>query len=262
MVKLEAKDKEQDGEDNGLFSVIMPAYNEYENLKTLIPATVNAIRAKKMKFEAVIINDGSKDETGKLIDEMAEKYKEVRPLHHPKNLGKTAAMQTGFKAAKGDIVVLFETDHQYCPEDIPPMVKKLREKNVDIVNGKRTGRADKPHRKLMSKVFNRIQNLLFKTSVTDNNSGLKAFKKDAALKLYTLDPKRFYGMHRVLLTLATLSGYKIAEVPVRHYPRKAGESYINPHIIVLKTLHDIIRLRIMASFLKELLPLKNGYSSK
>lgn len=258
MTNLEAenKDKALHEESLGLYSVIMPAYNEYHNLKTLIPATVNALRTKKMEFEAVVINDGSKDETGKLIDEMAEKYEEVRPLHHPKNLGKTAAMQTGFKRAKGDIVVLFETDWQYDAQDIPTMVKKLREENVDIVNGKRVGRADKPHRKLMSKVFNRIQHLLFKTGVTDNNSGLKTFKKDVALKLFTLDPTGFYGMHRVLLTLATLSGYKIIEVPVRHYPRKAGKSYINPHIIVFQTLHDIIRLRIMATFLKELLPLK------
>jgi len=256
MTKIEVEDKPLFEEESGIYSVIMPAYNEYHNLKTLIPVTVNALRAKKMKFEALIINDGSKDETRKLIDEMAEKYKEVHALHHPKNLGKTSAMQTGFKAAKGDIVVLFETDWQYDAQDIPPMVKKLREENVDIVNGKRVGRADKPHRKLMSRIFNIIQNLLFGTGVTDNNSGLKAFKKEIALRLYTLDPTGFYGMHRVLLTLATLSGYKIVEAPVRHYARKAGKSYINPHIIVFQTLHDIIRLRIMATFLKELLPVK------
>lgn len=257
MTKIEAEDKALLGEELGIYSVIMPAYNEYQNLKTLIPATVNALRAKKIKFEAVVINDGSKDETGKIIDEMAKRYKEIRALHHPKNLGKTAAMQTGFKAAKGDIVVLFETDWQYDCRDIPPMVKKLRKEGVDIVNGKRVGRADKPHRKVMSKVFNRIHYLLFKSSITDNNSGLKAFKKNVALKLYTLDPTGFYGMHRILLTLATLAGYKAVEVPVRHYARKAGKSYINPHIIVFQTLHDIIKLRIMATFLKEKLPLKS-----
>ncbi len=230
------------------YSVIMPAYNEAENLQTLIPHTLKTLRSKTVPFEIILINDGSNDFTSEINKRMAKNNKEIITIDHKINQGKTAAMFSGAKIARSSIVVLFETDWQYDAEDIFLTVSSLKKYNVDIVNGKRKTRSDKSHRKAMSKVYNILNNMFFNNLITDRNSGLKAFKKDIFLKLYQIDHSAFFGMHRVLLTIAYEMGYSIIEIPVNHYNRRAGESYINAHGTVIQTLHDITKAKLITSF--------------
>ena len=230
------------------YSVIMPAYNEADNLKTLVPYTLDVLRSQNTPFELLLINDGSSDLTGHINKQMANKYPEVRAIEHKINQGKTAAMLTGAKAARSTIVVLFETDWQYEAKDIYLLIKAFQKYDVDIVNGKRKVRADKSHRKVMSRVYNTLNTMFFNSHITDRNSGIKAFKRDVFLSLYQFDHTAFFGMHRVLLTLASEFGYKIIEVPVNHYHRRAGKSYINTHGTIVKTLHDMTKAKLMTTF--------------
>jgi len=230
------------------YSVIMPAYNEADNLKTLVPYTLDVLRSQKSPFELLLINDGSNDLTGHINKQMANKYPEVRAIEHKINQGKTAAMFTGAKAARSTIVVLFETDWQYEAKDIYLLIKTFQKYDVDIVNGKRKVRADKSHRKVMSQVYNTLNTMFFNNHITDRNSGIKAFKRDVFLSLYQFDHTAFFSMHRVLLTLASEFGYKIIEVPVNHYHRRAGKSYINTHGTIVKTLHHMTKTKLMTTF--------------
>lgn len=239
------------GEKEVSISVVVPAFNEAENLPTVVSDLLSAFNRYAINGEIILVNDGSKDNTGNICNGLASRYGNVITIHHEVNEGKTMAQTTGFSHATGEYVFLFESDRQYDSRDIPRFISSLY-LDYDIVNGWRRHRSDKLHRILLSKAYNVLHRFLFGTNIYDHNSGFKAFRTEVALKLYnptlieSLGFKKSY--HRVALSLAKNMGFTIDEVPVRHYPRRSGKSYIKSFKTPFETLMAILRLRYLLSF--------------
>jgi glycosyltransferase involved in cell wall biosynthesis len=226
-------------------SIIMPAYNEAENLEDLVP---DLLKKAPQHYEFVLVDDGSIDNTSEICENFANTYESVRFIRHPENRGKTKAFETGVYNSDGDIVVLLETDWQYEPNDIEFLVTPI-EKGYDIVNGWRISRADKSYRIVMSKTYNFLQRKMLNTSFRDHNSGFKAFKRETIESMFKLLPSLdLIGPHRFLLALANFNDYKITEAPIHHYPRKKGKSYIRISKTPLHVIHDILKLRLFLSY--------------
>lgn len=228
-------------------SIIMPAYNEAENLEDLIPVLA---KNAPQQYEFVLVDDGSIDNTSEICEKFANMYDCVKFIRHPENRGKTKAFETGVFNSDGEILVLLETDWQYEPNDIEPLVTPI-EKGYDIVNGWRILRADKLYRIIMSKTYNSLQRQMLNTPFRDHNSGFKAFKREAIESLFKLLPNLdLIGPHRFLLAIANINNYKITEVPVHHYPRKKGKSYIRVDKTPFIVIRDMLKLRLLLSYKK------------
>ena len=239
--------------EQSLLSIISPAYNESKNLPALVNKLLEATRKFNINAEIIIVNDGSTDDTAEAAKRLAEKFEEVRVIHHERNLGKTRATYSGIQIAQGEYVMLFESDLQYESYDIPKFIPLMR-LNYDVINGYRKFRMDPLHRTLLSKFYNMTLRFLFGIQVYDANSGLKAFKREIALRLFNPTFIDQIGInirdyHRVCLVIANWLGHTIDEVTVRHYRRKQGKSYITLKT-PFSTLRTILKLKFYFWFRK------------
>jgi hypothetical protein len=230
-------------------SLILPAYNEEENIEKVVRDLHEVIKDFSVSTEIIIVNDGSKDRTGEICDRLKEDLPNIRVIHQ-KNQGKTPAFTNGVSQAEGEMVIMLETDQQYNPEDMRGMVTAIAE-GYDVANGWRIGRSDRIHRTFLSSSYNFLVRHLFGTGVRDHNSGFKAFRKDAYLQIIgSLQRLSLGGPHRYFLAAAVALDLKVTEVPVRHYARGGGQSYINPVKTPLQTFRDMIKLRLVLSWRK------------
>lgn len=216
---------------------ILLIYNEVENIE---PLTVDILKVYKeygISGEVLLIDDGSEDGSDKICDNLAIKFENVRVIHHPHNLGRSYAIRTGFTEAEGDILIIMDGDYQYEPKEIPKFIKKINE-GYDVVSGYRSKRADTFMRRFISRTYNRwIIQRRFRLKIKDQNSGFKAFKSKAAKNL-DFNPEGFLGLHRFILPLASIKGYSITEIPIEHFDRPAGKSYIKSYTVPFITLRD------------------------
>ena len=197
-----------------LYSVIVPAYNEEENIQLVAEKFQEVFQKFGNKGEVVIVDDGSSDKTYPKALEFKKKYPFIKVASHSQNLGKTQALVTGFALAEGDIYIIFDADLQFDPWDVPRMVEEVQN-GSDIVTGWKQGKYEK---KIVSAIYNRLSQKLFKIPVHDLNS-IKAFKKEI-LDNITLRK----DWHRYMVVLAAEQGYKVSEIRVSLYPRKFGKS--------------------------------------
>lgn len=198
-------------------SVIAPVYNEEESIEALYQAVTEALQGKVEQYELVLVNDGSLDRSGFMLDELAAKDSRVRALHFARNCGQTAAIWAGMRAATGRLVALIDADLQTDPNDIFTLMPYLRE--YDFANGMRVNRRDTLVKKVSSRVGNGVRNWLTGDSIYDTGCPMKLFKLDVARGFYL-----FNGMHRFLPTLAKMNGFKVIEVAVSHRERRFGVS--------------------------------------
>lgn len=223
-------------------SVVVPLYNEEESVRPLVEAVREAL-GEAPPWELVLVDDGSRDRTAQLAAETAQGDERIRLVRLARNYGQTQAMQAGFDAARGRIVVSMDGDLQNDPRDIPALVAKLEE-GYDLVAGHRLRRQDKLlTRKLPSWVANRIIRAVTGVPIRDNGCSLKAYRRE------TLDRLHLYSdMHRFLPALAAATAAaRIAELPVRHHPRRFGRSKYGLSRI-LKILADILTLTMISWF--------------
>ena len=202
-----------------MISVVIPAYNEEENIPVLYERLKGVLDSIGEDYEIVFVDDGSYDRTPEVLKEIAEKDKKVKVIRFKRNYGQTAAMYAGFEYAEGDVIITMDADLQNDPEDIPRLLEKMRE-GYDIVSGWRRDRKDPfLSRKLPSKIANWIISKVTGVELHDYGCTLKAYRADIA-KRY-----RLYGdMHRFLPALAKRFGARVTEIPVRHHPRLYGRS--------------------------------------
>jgi glycosyltransferase involved in cell wall biosynthesis len=198
-------------------SLVIPCYNEQENIPTLLTRVESALAEYAGKFEVLLVDDGSKDDTPKLLAEGQKKYPWLRILRMHKNSGQSAAFEAGFAAARGQLLATIDADLQNDPEEIPRLVKILHEQNVDMVTGWRKDRKDTAFRRWQSRQANRIRNYITQETVNDSASSLKVYKADAIKGI-----KLFRGAHRYFPTLVKMRGKTVYETPVKHSPRFAG----------------------------------------
>jgi len=235
-------------------SIISPAYNEVENLPYLVESITKVLASSGVQAEIIIVDDGSTDGTDKVCESIAVQYPNVKVFHHNQNLGKTLAMSTGVQNAQGKYVFLFESDGQYDPRDIPQILESLK-LGQDIVNGWRKIRCDPKYRIILSGIYNRLLRLFFKTGLQDHNSGLKAFNKEVFFRIFSPKLIRTLGInprayHRIALVVAKKLNYTITELPVQHYPRHTGRSYIHPLKTPWETFKVILKLLYVLRFRK------------
>ena len=202
-----------------MISVVVPVYNEAENVAELAERVGAAL--KERDFELIVVDDGSRDATGERLAELAASRAWLKPLYLIRNYGQSAALQAGFDAARGDIIVTLDGDLQNDPADIPSLLRMMEEQpDLDVISGWRRDRQD---RTLSRKIPSRIANFIISRA-----TGVQLHDYGCALKVYRAQVVRdlkIYGeLHRFIPALAADVGARIVEVPVRHHARARGES--------------------------------------
>lgn len=201
-----------------MISIVVPVYNEEESLYKFHTELVSALSALKQKYEILYVDDGSTDESFKVLQKISRKDKKVSLFSFRKNEGKAEALSVGFAKAKGDVVVTLDADLQDKPSEIKKLIKKLQG-GYDLVCGWRKERKDPVTKVAASKLFNGIAGAFWGLSLHDYNCGLKAYKKEAAKSV-----QLYGGMHRFIPLLVHQNGFRVTEVPVVHESRKYGKS--------------------------------------
>ena len=206
-------------ERSGLeISIVIPVFDEEENVEPLYESLRVALRDLGRSFEIVFVDDGSRDGTYGRLAEIADTDEDVRLVRLRRNFGQTAALAAGFDHARGDIVIPMDGDRQNDPADIARLVGKIDE-GYDVVSGWRRDRKDPLGRRLPSRMANWLIGRVTGVRLHDYGCTLKAYRADVMREL------RLYGeLHRFLPALAHQAGARIAEIPVNHHPRVAGKS--------------------------------------
>jgi glycosyltransferase involved in cell wall biosynthesis len=201
-------------------SIILPIYNEEENIPQLFKEIEDAFFECPYELEVIAVDDCSKDKSLKIIEEIAKEKKYLKVISFLYNCGQTAAFDAGFKNASGDIIVTMDSDLQNDPKDIPKMIQIIKDEGYDYVTGLRKNRQDGFFlRKFPSWIANFIIRKVTKTKLKDLGCSLKVYNRKVVENLH------LYGeMHRFLGVLIESMGVKVVQVPVNHRPRVAGVS--------------------------------------
>jgi dolichol-phosphate mannosyltransferase len=219
-------------------SLILPVYNEEECIERTITEAHSVLKKLPLTFEIIAVDDGSTDNTTRLLKMLAGKLEGVRAIRLIPNSGQSAAMGTGFRCARGKIIVLMDADGQNDPADIPRLVDEL--KNCDVCCGYRADRKDSAGKRIGSRLANRVRNWILGEDIVDTGCTLKAFKADLVRDL-----PMWRGMHRFLPALTRMKGAMIRQVPVNHRPRVAGTSKYTNIGRLRETIWDLYAVRWM-----------------
>ncbi len=219
-------------------SIVIPVYNERDNLAPLLAEISAVMRGLGRAYEVVFVDDGSTDGSDRVLRELRATHSQVRVVTFARNAGQTAAMDAGFRRARGDVVVTLDADLQNDPADIPRILADLE--GWDAVVGVRTRRRDNLVRRVSSKVANYVRNRLSDERIADTGCSLKAYRRAALQKLVL-----YSGMHRFLPTLLKMEGYRVRETEVRHRPRRHGRSKYGIGNRLLPSFQDLLAVRWM-----------------
>jgi glycosyltransferase involved in cell wall biosynthesis len=199
-------------------SVVVPCYNEQEALPELFERLDAVLIEMKVDHEYLFVDDGSTDRTIAVLRALREKSPRVGVISFRRNYGKSAALNEGFRAASGDLIVTIDADLQDDPAEIPHLLKRI-EAGADLVSGWKTNRQDPPSKTLPSRVFNRVTSMVTGVKLHDFNCGFKMYRREV------VDAITVYGeLHRFIPALAAWEGFRVDEVGVKHYKRKYGKS--------------------------------------
>ncbi len=219
-------------------SVVVPIYNERDNLSSLTAQILKALSGQVGSFEIIYVDDGSTDGSGPLLEELAGYYLEVRVFHFDRNYGQTSAFDAGFHQAGGDLIATLDGDLQYDPADVLTLLPLAE--HYDLVCGWRKDRHDTLVKRLSSRIANAIRNAVIHDGVHDTGCSLKVFRRQVVERI-----PLFEGMHRFFPALSRMHGFTVTEVPVRHYPRAHGRSKYGIGNRVFKALRDLLAVRWM-----------------
>jgi len=199
-------------------SVLLPAYNERDNLAELLPETMAVLQGAGITYEIIVVDDGSTDNTRGLMRELVSS--EVVSVRLRRNAGKSAALDAGLAHVRGEYVVLMDADGQDDPREIPRLVAALEsDDHLDLVTGRRAVRNDRFVKRTTSRIYNRVTSIVTGVPGRDFNSGLKAMRRELATGL------ELYGeLHRYIPVLAQWRGFRVGEIDVEHHARRHGES--------------------------------------
>jgi dolichol-phosphate mannosyltransferase len=221
-------------------SIVVPVYNEEENLPLLWPELREVLDATGLGYEVIFVDDGSQDRSAEIIRAFREQDQRVRLLRLKANAGETAATDAGFKALRGRYVVVMDADLQNDPHDIPAMLAHLD--RWDAVTGWRVNRAagDSWIRRLSSRIANRIRNALSRESIQDSGCTFRAFRRECLRELVL-----YRGFHRFVPTLLKMQGFRVLEVPVNHRSRRFGQSKYGIGNRAFRAFLDLLVVRWM-----------------
>ncbi len=199
-------------------AVVVPAFNEAESLPELVDRIDEAIKKLGRTWEVWVIDDGSTDGTFDVVEQLAAARTQVHGISFGRNFGKAAALSAGFGAASAHIVITMDADLQDDPAEIPALVGKIEE-GWDLVSGWKQDRKDNFIKNNTSKIFNWFTSRMCGLNLHDFNCGLKAYRREVTRRV------KLYGeMHRYVPALAHMDGFRVTELPVRHFVRKYGQT--------------------------------------
>lgn len=223
-------------------SVVIPLFNEEESLPELEQWIRKVMGENNFSYEVLFVDDGSKDRSWEIVKDLASKNPNVKGISFRRNYGKSAALNEGFKAANGDVIITMDADLQDSPEEIPELFRLIKEEKYDLISGWKQKRHDPLSKTLPTKLFNWATRKMSGIYLHDFNCGLKAYKKDVVKSI------EVYGeMHRYIPVIAKWAGFtKIGEKIVQHQARKYGttkfglERFTNG-LLDLMTIHFVGR---------------------
>ncbi len=222
-------------------SLVIPCYNEQDNLRALITAIRAAVDPLKLPYEVVITDDCSQDKSWEILRELAAADPRIRPQRFAFNCGESAASWAGMKAARGRYIVTVDADLQNDPRDLPAFLQALEK--FDCVCGTRVatrGQGDNFLRIASSRIANWVRNKLSGEQISDAGCTYRAFKRDCIAGL-----KFFKGMHRFLPTLIKMEGFTVTEITVSNNPRFAGQSHYGVWNRLFASFYDLLAVRWM-----------------
>jgi glycosyltransferase involved in cell wall biosynthesis len=235
-----------------MLSVVIPAYNEEENVPILYEKLKKVLDSLGEDYEIIFVDDGSTDGTYQRLKQLAEKDSRLKVIRFKRNYGQTAAMSAGFEHAKGDVIVTLDADLQNDPEDIPILLEKLKE-GYHVVSGWRKDRKDPfLSRRLPSMIANWLISKITGVHLHDYGCTLKAYRAEVVKDL-----ELFGDMHRFLPALTKRRGAKITEVVVRHHPRMFGKSKYGIGRTV-RVLLDIMLVKFLNEYINKPLYMFGG----
>jgi len=226
-------------------SVVIPVYNEEANLAELVERVGAALQRSRRSFELLLVDDGSRDGSARLLARLAADRPWLKPLYLIRNYGQSAALQAGFDAARGEVIVTLDGDLQNEPDDVPELLDLLDARpEVDVISGWRKDRRDRAvSRRLPSLVANRVISRVTGVALHDYGCALKLYRADIIRGL------RLYGeLHRFIPALAAEVGARIIEVPVRHHARTRGASKYGIDR-TFRVLLDLLWIKFLMRFL-------------
>lgn len=200
-------------------SIVVPVYNEEDSVLPLFERIVNTCRPLGRPYELIFVDDGSRDRTFDILENMHWRDTRIKVIRFRKNYGQTAAMAAGFRYARGDVIVSMDGDLQNDPSDIPRLLGKIEE-GYDVVCGWRKDRKDKLiSRKIPSRIANWLIGTITGVPIHDNGCSLKAYRAGVINRVAL-----YSEMHRFIPAMSTLTGARITEIEVRHHARQFGKS--------------------------------------
>ena len=219
-------------------SLVIPAFNEQENIAVLLQRVEAALLLTGKPFEVLVVDDGSSDDTPRLLAEAMNTRPWLRVIRMARNSGQSAAFDAGFKAARGQLIATMDADLQNDPEEIPRLLPMLD--GFDMINGWRQKRHDSKFRLVQTRIANGVRNWLSQETIHDSACSMKVYRRHCleGIQLYT-------GMHRFMPTLVKMRGFTVTEIPVKHSPRYAGTSKYGMWNRAFRALVDLLAVRWM-----------------
>lgn len=224
--------------ENCLISLVIPVYNEAENVTDLAHEAVSVLEKAGYVFEVIFVDDASTDATLEKLRQLRGEDRRIRYLRHRLNCGQSAAVATGFSYAVGEWVATLDGDGQNDPADLPRMLERAEKEGGEGVTGIRTNRHDTRFRKLCSRVANGFRNLITGDRLVDSGCGARVVRRETLTEIPV-----FNGMHRFLPTLLRAQGWKILEEPVNHRSRLRGVSKYGVHNRLWRGIRDCFGVR-------------------
>jgi glycosyltransferase involved in cell wall biosynthesis len=199
-------------------SIVIPLYNEEESLPELYAWIQTVMQNNGFSYEAIFVDDGSTDNSWKVIKQLQADNREIRAIKFRRNYGKSPALHCGFQLAQGDVVITMDADLQDSPDEIPELYRMIRSEGYDLVSGWKKKRYDPPGKTIPTKLFNATARKFSGIRLHDFNCGLKSYRKDVVKNI-----EIYNDMHRYIPYLAKIAGFgKIGEKEVQHQARKYG----------------------------------------
>jgi glycosyltransferase involved in cell wall biosynthesis len=227
--------------DAGLLSLVIPVYNENESLKALFAEIAEVAKGLDVRVEVHFVDDGSTDGSWETIRGLAASDERVKGIRFRRNFGKAAALQAGFQATRGAIVMTLDADLQDDPHEIPNFLTAIRG-GLDVVSGWKKVRLDPWHKTFPSRWFNRMVGWVTKVRLHDHNCGFKAYRAEVLREL------TLYGeMHRFVPILASGRGFSVGEIAIHHRPRQFGKSKYRWQRFVKGAL-DLVTVHFLTKF--------------
>ena len=220
-------------------SVFFPCYNEQENVARTVEKALDVLEKLNADFEVIIVDDGSSDNTGRIADEIAGSNNKVKVVHHGRNLGYGAALQSGFKAATKELVFYTDGDGQFDINEMPPLLDLMEQ--YDIVSCYRLNRRDPLIRKINAWCWTRLVCFLFGLKVRDIDCAFKLYKREIFDKIEMSSTGALIDAE--ILARAAHKGYRITQKGVHHYPRTAGAQTGANIQVILRAFKELFKLQ-------------------